>query len=61
MICQLVMKTSTKGETYHAYHCTTELGEHGIAFVDGFRRRADVGDDIIYLRIMNHDFIYRAS
>ena len=57
--CDNVVRSSSKGGIYHAYHCTTELGEHGIAFVHGYHRRADIGDDIIYLRILNHDFVYR--
>ena len=57
--CDNVIRSSSKGGIYHAYHCTTELGEHSIAFVNGYRRRADIGDDIMYVRILNHDFIYK--
>ena len=57
--CDNVIRSSSKGGIYHAYHCTTELGDHGITFVNGYRRRADIGDDIMYIRILNHDFIYK--
>ncbi len=57
-ICDNIHKSYSKYNNYTAYHCTTELGEHGIAYVDGHRHRADIGDSIVYIRVFNHDFIY---
>ena len=56
--CDNVVRSYSKGGNYTAYHCTTELDEHGIAIVNGFKQRAQIGDSIVYIRVFNHDFIY---
>lgn len=56
--CDNLIKSYSKGGNYTVYHCTTELDEHGIAFVNGFKQRVDIGDPIVYIRVFNHDFIY---
>lgn len=58
--CDNIMHVTSKGGMYYNYHCTTELGEHGIAHVSG-KARASVGDDILYIRVFNHDLIYRVG
>ncbi len=56
--CDNVVKNFTRYGCYHVYHCTTESGEQGIASVKGIRQRASVGDEIVYIRIVDHDLIY---
>ncbi|SCX99097.1 hypothetical protein SAMN02910371_00696 [Butyrivibrio sp. INlla14] len=56
--CENVVQTYSRSGNYCAYHCTTELGEHGIAFVNGLRPRVAEGDFIVYIRVVNHDLIY---
>ena len=56
--CDNVVKNFTRYGCYHVYHCTIESGEQGIASVKGIRQRASVGDDIVYIRIVDHDLIY---
>ena len=56
--CDNVVKNFTRYGCYHVYHCTTEFGEQGFASVNGIRQRASVGDEIVYIRIVDHDLIY---
>ena len=59
--CDNVIRTSTKNGVYYAYHCTTEFGEHGIAFVRERRQHVAIGDAIVYIRIFSNDLIYKAQ
>ncbi len=56
--CENVVRTYSRNGNYCAYHCTTELGEHGIAFVNGLRPRVAEGDSIVYIRVAVYDLIY---
>lgn len=56
--CDNVVKNFTRYGCYNVYHCTTESGEQGSASVKGMRQRASVGDEIVYIRIVDHDLIY---
>ncbi|RKM56438.1 hypothetical protein D6853_06530 [Butyrivibrio sp. X503] len=57
--CDNVVRISSRNGEYHAYHCTTELGEHGIAFVRGRKQRVSIGDAIVYIRVFGDDLIYK--
>ncbi|WP_033151749.1 hypothetical protein [Pseudobutyrivibrio ruminis] len=60
-VCDNIIKTRGKNGTYYAYHCTTELGEHGIAFVNSNRNCVEIGDRVLYLKIGFHDLIYKLN
>lgn len=60
-VCDNIIKTRGKNGTYYAYHCTTELGEHGIAFVNSNKNGVEIGDHVLYLKIGFHDVIYKLS
>lgn len=43
----------------YVYHCTTELRQQGIACTPSKRANVSIGDSVLYIRICNHDLIYR--
>ena len=58
--CDNIVKSWSKtGGRYYAYHCTTEIGQQGIAYTSTINPRATTGDSILYIRICNHDLIYK--
>lgn len=58
--CDNIVKSWSKtGGRYYAYHCTTEIGQQGIAYTSTIKPRATTGDSILYIRICNHDLIYK--
>lgn len=58
--CDNIIKSwSNATGRYYAYHFTTELGQHGIACTSSLKQNVSIGDSILYIRICNHDLIYR--